>query len=549
MISKGITLGIAAAIAAAAVAIATGAAPSAAQDRVGVNSAVNPDANGTPPGLTARRLVIGQPVVFNERIATTAGGQTQILFLDESAMTIGPNSDLTIDQFVYDPSSGGGKVAMSATRGLLRYVGGKLSKQDGAVTVRTGTATLAVRGGAFIIDQDPGGRLDVYFIYGNGMSVTGTNGVTQTIRRPGFAISVATAGSSPSPPYPTPTVALTRLLAALDGRPGGNGGAAQPPSDATISSSGIGNIISGDVATSVQAAALSQPRPSPPQPIDVAGLQTNLQVNTVQSQGTPAIALLDGNPNIATNAMTAPTRTFFPVAALLAVDNGSTRVRSLGVASATLQNGVLSATTSSGAVSFPLAPGTNNFGPQGTSAVIGPVSGSVSGTSFLAPDNAFFYAVGTSPSFPNSVGGVIGGLPTVNLPTTGTGSYSGSATGTVFNNGANYVATGSFSNVYNFGTNTGNVTISNFDGRTFSGSVAGLGVTTAQAIQAAAAQGLALPANVGNLVYSGKLAGSGLTGVAGGAFFGDAAADTGGVFGVNSPSGAYKARGVFGGHR
>ncbi len=60
---------------------------------------------GASPGATARQLVIGQDVIFNEHIATAANGQTQLLFLDESAMTIGPNSDLTIDQFVYDPKT------------------------------------------------------------------------------------------------------------------------------------------------------------------------------------------------------------------------------------------------------------------------------------------------------------------------------------------------------------------------------------------------------------------------------------------------------------
>jgi len=60
-----------------------------AQERVGVNSAVNQQATGTPPGAGARPLVIGQDVVFNERIATAAVGQTQLLFLDESSMSIG----------------------------------------------------------------------------------------------------------------------------------------------------------------------------------------------------------------------------------------------------------------------------------------------------------------------------------------------------------------------------------------------------------------------------------------------------------------------------
>jgi len=41
-----------------------------AQQRIGVLSAVNPDATGAPPGATARRLVIGQDAVFNERITT-----------------------------------------------------------------------------------------------------------------------------------------------------------------------------------------------------------------------------------------------------------------------------------------------------------------------------------------------------------------------------------------------------------------------------------------------------------------------------------------------
>ncbi len=143
---------------AAGLLLAASTGPLPAQDRVGVSSAVNPQATGTPPGGATRQLVIGQEVVYNERVTTGPAGQTQLLFLDKSSMSVGPNSDLKIDQFVYDPKSGSGKLAMSATRGLLRYVGGKLSKQDDAVTLKTSTATLAVRGGAFIVNIRPTGR-------------------------------------------------------------------------------------------------------------------------------------------------------------------------------------------------------------------------------------------------------------------------------------------------------------------------------------------------------------------------------------------------------
>ena len=45
-----------------------GASGAPAQQRVGVSSAVNPDASSRPPGGTVRKLVIGQEIVFNERI-------------------------------------------------------------------------------------------------------------------------------------------------------------------------------------------------------------------------------------------------------------------------------------------------------------------------------------------------------------------------------------------------------------------------------------------------------------------------------------------------
>src|SRR5712691_2625567 len=87
--------------------------PASAQQRIGVNSAVNPEVTGIPPGAAPRRLVLGQEVVFNERITTGTGGQTQVLFVDQSTMTVGPNSDMVIDEFVYDPAAGTGKLAAS----------------------------------------------------------------------------------------------------------------------------------------------------------------------------------------------------------------------------------------------------------------------------------------------------------------------------------------------------------------------------------------------------------------------------------------------------
>ena len=70
----------------------------------------------------------------------------------------------------------------------------------------------------------------------------------------------------------------------------------------------------------------------------------------------------------------------------------------------------------------------------------------------------------------------IAGQPTVTMPTSGIGNFNGAAVGTVFNNGATYLAAGSFNNTYNFGS-----TPDGFDQRfrslNFTGTVSGSGST------------------------------------------------------------------------
>ena len=121
----------------------------------------------------------------------------------------------------------------------------------------------------------------------------------------------------------------------------------------------------------------------------------------------------------------------------------------------------------------------------------------------------------------------LAGTPTVTMPTTGVGTYNGAAVGTVFNNGASYVAAGGFNQTYNFGSRTGTVNISNFDGANYAAAVSGTGNA-----------------------YAGSLTGTpNRSGTVVGTFFPVAlAAETGGGFNIQSTAGAkYLASGVFAG--
>ena len=152
---------------------ATIAVPAMAATDIGGVAAANPLMEGSPDTPTRRALVIGDRVVQDELIVTSADGSGQLLFLDQTSLTIAPSSRITLDEYVYDPDRSTGKIGLSITRGALRFIGGRITKLRDAI-VRTPAATIGIRGGA---------------IY---TSVAG-NGVTTVIQMAGERTIVATA--------------------------------------------------------------------------------------------------------------------------------------------------------------------------------------------------------------------------------------------------------------------------------------------------------------------------------------------------------------------
>ena len=142
-----------------------------AADRVGVAAAVTPAATSQPPGAAMSTLKIGKSVVYNERIDTSGSGVVQVLLLDGSTFTVGPGSSLVIDKFVYNPASGKGALVASFSKGALRFVGGKLSKEEPGIAVKTPAGVLTVRGGMFQGWIAGPNKALIAFLYGNHLSL------------------------------------------------------------------------------------------------------------------------------------------------------------------------------------------------------------------------------------------------------------------------------------------------------------------------------------------------------------------------------------------
>ena len=135
-------------------------------ETAGVAGAIKPSVEGDVAGEDSRVLFVGSDIFRNELIKTGEEGTAHLMFADQSSLTIGPNSEVIIDRFVYQPETGTGELALSASVGVLRFVGGALSK-SGNVTVTTPSGTIGIRGGVMVVEITAGGETYAFFLYGD----------------------------------------------------------------------------------------------------------------------------------------------------------------------------------------------------------------------------------------------------------------------------------------------------------------------------------------------------------------------------------------------
>lgn len=128
---------------------------STALAQIGTVAAVNRDMEGTPPELEKRLLAIGDGIVSNERVQTSSQGSGQLLFVDQTSLTVAADSDIILDKYIYDPDQGTGDIALSIARGAARFIGGSITKSRTA-TIRTPSATIGIRGGMALVEVDGG---------------------------------------------------------------------------------------------------------------------------------------------------------------------------------------------------------------------------------------------------------------------------------------------------------------------------------------------------------------------------------------------------------
>ncbi len=219
--------------------------------KVGVAAVVRGTVQAQAPGTTAQRPIrSGDAIYLGDTITTGANSNLQILLLDETVFTVGFQSNVVIDEFVYDPASKDGKVDVRMNQGTFRFTTGQIARKNPEqLKVKLPVATIGVRGtgvlgqtdsqSASVMLAERGDQND-FGLPPSAITLSNDQG-SEEIADAGFGSDVPAPGAAPTPPTPWDDQKIAGILNSLDGG-GPPGGGNLPSTDDAGISGAIGTL-------------------------------------------------------------------------------------------------------------------------------------------------------------------------------------------------------------------------------------------------------------------------------------------------------------------
>jgi len=146
------------------------------------------------------KLSNGSKIFFGDTVISNQNSNAQILFLDQTILTLGEDTELTIDEFIYDPNSHEGSFVSNVKSGTVKFITGQISKKNPEnLEVKFPSGTLGARGTEFVVLAEnknestvvllgPGPENSLGMIPGNLILSDGISSVN--ITNPGFEATI-----------------------------------------------------------------------------------------------------------------------------------------------------------------------------------------------------------------------------------------------------------------------------------------------------------------------------------------------------------------------
>jgi hypothetical protein len=119
--------------------------------RIGTIKTLKGDARviGSSGGAAAS---VGGAVHQNETLETGADGAVGLTFIDNTTLSMGPNSRITLTKVVFNPDRGDFAFATDIAKGTFMFVSGSIAKlAPQSVQIATPVSTIGIRGTRFLV--------------------------------------------------------------------------------------------------------------------------------------------------------------------------------------------------------------------------------------------------------------------------------------------------------------------------------------------------------------------------------------------------------------
>ena len=154
-----------------------------------------------------KEIAPGAPIYLYDEIMTGRDTRAQILMRDETTFSIGENTELVIDEFIFNPEDHAkGLIKADFKTGVFRFISGRIAKANPAnMEVKAGNAVIAIRGTEVIgtiTEQEStivllSGQIDM--TSSSDFCQSGGTGCAQSLTRPGFGVEVTELGQFTAP--------------------------------------------------------------------------------------------------------------------------------------------------------------------------------------------------------------------------------------------------------------------------------------------------------------------------------------------------------------
>lgn len=95
---------------------------------------------------------VGMHIMSGDVLRTGPDSSMGVLFRDDTSLSVGPEAEIAVDDFAFDPAQGNLAMLVKVSKGAAAFISGEIAKlKPESMVVTTPLSTIGIRGTRFVV--------------------------------------------------------------------------------------------------------------------------------------------------------------------------------------------------------------------------------------------------------------------------------------------------------------------------------------------------------------------------------------------------------------